>query len=408
MKKRILIIIPNLGRGGAQQIFRQQMQYLSHDYEVTGCVFNWNGSFGEDKKLHVISLDVPAGMNFLAKAWFFCKRISALLKIKKQYSIDIAISHLEGADYVNLLSRVKKCKAICWIHGTKKHDENISGFLGLLRSKLLMPLLYKQADAIVTVSQGIAKELSESIKGLEHRIATIYNGLELEQIHQLSNEPLEPGQVLIFDHPNVIITHCRLSRQKNLTALLSVFNELRKSINVRLLILGDGELRDQLILYCKDLGSKVWSCWSDMSLDNLHEVYFVGHQSNPFKMLKRAKLFVMTSAWEGFPLALCEAMACGLPVITTDCYTGPREILFPELPASQPVHSPVESSCGFLMPLVDVQDESSIHIWSAQLRQMFDSGFMNNFNKENSIERAKQFQISKSIEQTIDLLHSIG
>src|SRR5260221_1784610 len=105
MKKRILIIITNLCRGGAQREFRQQLKYLSDSFEAIGCVFNWDGAFEEDKAANVVSLNVEGGVTWVDKTYHFVQRIIRLRELKRKNGIDISISHLEGADYVNLLSK---------------------------------------------------------------------------------------------------------------------------------------------------------------------------------------------------------------------------------------------------------------------------------------------------------------
>src|SRR5688572_15352067 len=150
-RSKILIIIPNLGRGGAQQVFRDQLQFYSEKHDTLGCVFNWDDTFTDDRHSNIVSLDIPGGKNWPAKIFQFFKRVLALRKIKKQYNIEFSISHLEGADHVNLLSK-KKEKVICWIHGTKAFDENIEGILGIIRKKILIPLTYRLSDKIITVS----------------------------------------------------------------------------------------------------------------------------------------------------------------------------------------------------------------------------------------------------------------
>jgi hypothetical protein len=122
----ILVIIPNLGRGGAQQIFRQQLHYLPGDFQVTGCVFNWDGAFQEEHQENIISLNVPAGTNIFFKVYYFFLRVIRLRRLKRRLKVNVAISHLEGADYVNILSSAND-KTVGWIHGTKEFDKNING-----------------------------------------------------------------------------------------------------------------------------------------------------------------------------------------------------------------------------------------------------------------------------------------
>src|SRR5688572_28293672 len=155
---KILIIIPNLGPGGAQQVYRDQLAFFSKHYNTIGCVFNWDNTFEDDQLPNIISLDVPGGKNVFSKFYFFLKRVWSLRQIKKKYNIDFSISHLEGADYINLLSRRKE-KVFCWLHGSKVFDKEIEGIVGKIRKAILIPLTYRSVDKIVTVSEGIRQEL---------------------------------------------------------------------------------------------------------------------------------------------------------------------------------------------------------------------------------------------------------
>src|SRR5687768_7156924 len=179
--RTILLIIPNLGRGGAQQVFRDQLHFFSEHFNVIGCVFNWDDTFEDDRMSNMVSLDVPAGRGALGKIYSFIKRIFVLRTIKKKYNVSFSISHLEGADYVNILSKRKE-KTICWVHGTKAFDENISGTLGTIRKEVFIPLTYRLADKVITVSEGIRNELISIFKIPVSKIRTIYNNFVLEDI----------------------------------------------------------------------------------------------------------------------------------------------------------------------------------------------------------------------------------
>jgi glycosyltransferase involved in cell wall biosynthesis len=403
-RKKLLLLIPNLGRGGAQQVFRQQYAYLSKDFEVTGCVFNWDGAFPEDRHHKMVSLNVPGGKTLLAKAWYFILRIVRLRKLKQAKLFQVSISHLEGADYVNLLSS-NTDKTICWIHGTKRHDANIEGWLGSIRMNWLMPLLYNRADQLITVSQGIADELSGVIPGLKPKLKVIYNGFDVEQISSLSMQPLDGDLINLFNTSKVLITHCRLSRQKNLEGLLTIYSKIDHR-NTRLVIIGDGELRVKLIQECLQLGLSVWSAWDNTPVDANSNVYFMGQQANPFKYLRNAFIYLMTSGWEGFPLALCEAMACGLPVITSDCFTGPREIIAPEINSTQPLQEPYFSKYGVLMPLASLNDSFALDIWVNAIKYMLRQENLRLY-QEAGVVRIKKFELSKSMNQTINLIQEI-
>jgi len=404
IKSKVLIIIPNLGRGGAQRVFHQQLRYLSAWTDVVGCVFNWDGSFLEDHVENIISLDVPAGRSVFDKIYYFYLRIYRLRKIKCDQKITICISHLEGADYVNLLSRTDE-KVVCWIHGTKQHDKNISGFLGFLRFRFLMPILYKRADRIVCVSKGIEQELKRNITLKNFRLRTIYNGFDLDMIRLKSSEKVDPAFLSVANNYRIIVTHCRLSNQKNLGALLHIFKKLDRR-DCKLVIIGDGELLGELLELSRTLQLKTWDARRNEEMNSNHDVYFLGHQDNPFKFLSLAYLFAMTSGWEGFPLALCEAIACGLPVIASDCFTGPREILQPDLKEPQPISKAYDSKFGTLMPIPDAGDNRVLDLWKQEINRLL--------NQKRSADhvadtqaRIADFGISNSNKQTTHLIEEL-
>ncbi len=106
----------------------------------------------------------------------------------------------------------------------------------------------------------------------------------------------------------------RLSAQKNFTLLIRAFAKVLENRPARLIILGEGHLREELTQLCADL-------------DISKQVEMPGCESNPYKFMKNADLFVLSSNYEGLPNALVEALACGCPIVSTDCLSGPREIL---------------------------------------------------------------------------------
>lgn len=406
-KTRILLIIPNLGMGGAQRVFHQQLALLSPHFNVQGCVFNWDGALDEDKTNGILSLEVPAGRTWIRKISYFVLRVIRLRKIKRQMNIQVSISHLEGADYINLFSSGSD-KVICWIHGTKKFDRNIKGILGLIRKYILMPLIYRRVDKIVTVSKGIKDELKNTFKDVDTLLDTVYNGFDVELIQKLASDSVDAAFLQMSNTSEIIITHGRLSRQKNLRALIGIFEAYRKSVGSKLVIIGDGELRQELLDECQKLGLKTWSCWKKMPWDDLHEVYFLGQQQNPFKYLKHASLYVMTSAWEGFPLALCEAMVCRLPVMATDCYTGPKEILAPEISLSELVTVPYYANFGLLMPLADASNTTVMKIWCEALMDMLRDKHRLKRYSEVGINRICDFDLKLIINETVEVINDVN
>lgn len=346
------MIIPNLGLGGAQRAFHDHSVELSKYYEVTEAVFDLDLENLYPSGNPLQSLQVAGGGGPARKLANFFKRVSQLKQLKQRLKTDICISHLEGADYVNLLSKGQE-KVILLIQGSKSHDRNISGPTGWLRKSVLMPLLYKRADRIVCVSRDIIPEMVDDYGVAPHKLLAINNSFEVEQVRRQALEPLDAAMQTVYDAAPVLVTSGRLAVQKNQTPLLTIFAGLLQRQPVKLVFIGDGELRMELTNQAQLLGLRVYEAWKEIPLTPDYDVYFVGLQLNPFKYIRPAALFVFPSAWEGFPLALGEAMTCGVAVVTTDCPTGPREMVSPQSARPKvPIQVAELGEYGMLMPML--------------------------------------------------------
>jgi glycosyltransferase involved in cell wall biosynthesis len=178
----------------------------------------------------------------------------------------------------------------------------------------LVPKLYSGADAIVAVSQAAGSDLVRFAGLPANAVRVIYNPFDLTRIQsratELTGHPwFAPGQ------PPVVLAIGRLCEQKDFACLLRAFVQLRTTHKARLLILGEGELRSELEDQIAKMGLKA------------DEVQMPGFVANPFAYVARCAVFVLSSRWEGLPGVLIEAMAAGAPVVSTDCLSGPREIL---------------------------------------------------------------------------------
>lgn len=172
---------------------------------------------------------------------------------------------------------------------------------------------YPNADVIVAVSDGVAEDLARVAGIPAARIHTVYNPVVTDELAELAAtevaEPwLRPGA------PPVILTAGRLVAKKNHAMLLRAFARVRAVRAARLIVLGDGRERGQLEQLARQLGL-------------LEHVRFLGWVSNPFAYMARASVFALSSDREGLPGVLIQALACGCPVVSTDCPSGPAEIL---------------------------------------------------------------------------------
>ena len=187
--------------------------------------------------------------------------------------------------------------------------------------------LYPLADGIVTVSHGVAEDFAVYTGISPERIKVIYNPIISEQLLHAALEPVS-HPFFMDGQPPVILGVGRLTEQKDFSTLIRAFDIVRKSIPARLIILGEGEERkmlEELII----------------SLDMQDVVDLPGFTLNPFAFMKKASVFVLSSKWEGLPGVLIQALACDCPVVSTDCPSGPSEILN-------------DGQYGYLVPVGDV------------------------------------------------------
>jgi glycosyltransferase involved in cell wall biosynthesis len=372
MRKKLLIVIPNLGLGGAQRAFHDHSVELQKRYDVTEAVFNFDEPNIYPSGNPLENLNVAGGGNALNKAANFIKRITRLRALKSQLQADVCVSHLEGADYVNLLSKGRE-KIILLIQGSKVHDRNINGPLGWLRKKVMMPALYKRADRIITVSRDIMPEIIDSFGVDADKVLTIHNSFEVERVWAQAQEPLPAEMQAVYDAAPILVTSARLAVQKNQAPLLDILADLLLRRPAKLVFIGDGELRNELTTKARTLGLRVYEAWKQEPLTTDYDVYFMGLQQNPFKFIRPADLFVFPSGWEGFPLALGEAMICGAAVVTTDCPTGPREMLAPATTTPpMPIRTAEWAEFGVLMPMLTEADTliADEKVWVDILEQL--------------------------------------
>lgn len=178
----------------------------------------------------------------------------------------------------------------------------------------LIRRFYPMADTVIAASEGVADEIARISRIPRDNILTVYNPVISPEILERSREPADHAWLGEGAIAPVVVAVGRLVEQKDMATLLNAFRRVRDRRVARLLILGDGPERERLEAQVARLGLA-------------NDVALPGFVDNPYAVMARAQLFVLSSAWEGFGNVLAEAMACGCPVVSTDCPSGPREIL---------------------------------------------------------------------------------
>lgn len=396
---KIQFLINSLTSGGAERVATTIFNKLnkSNKYQIYFYTLEKDKFYYLDEKIYYKALS-----NFTLKTNNLIKIISLpFLTLKylietKRNNPDLLISFLELSNFVNILTaKILKKPVIISERINPKlmfDDKTLYG----KTHNFLIKSLYPKADKIITVSKEIENILNKHYNIPKEKIKTIYNPHYINKYQQLSNEPLEKQYRNIFKDSFVFINIGRLTEQKGQWFLIRSFKRVtEKYPNAKLIILGDGELKNKL----QELINK-------LNLQN--NVYLLGMQKNPFKFLKHSNCFVFSSLWEGLPNTVIEALSLNLPVISTDCKTGPREILCPELNISDKIDYPYYGKYGILTKPFsrefiwqDLNEKPLIEeekmLADLMIKMIEDEDLRKRYS--NGLERAKDFDIEKIIKE---------
>jgi glycosyltransferase involved in cell wall biosynthesis len=392
-RQTLLMVIPNYGYGGAQRVFSNLSSALSSEYRLVLVVFNNDQHDVYESSGIKLSLNVAAGRTLFSKFLRFIERCRKLRRIKNKYSCVATISHLEGANFINILSGGPGRKILC-VHGSKTApDSNRRGLIKVVERRGLIPVLFRRADRIVAVSQGIREELHTHFGVSKARIEVIRNGVNLELIGQMSRQPIPSEHEEIFKKP-VIVYSGRLAPQKNPVPVIDIYFGVLQHLDCNLLILGDGPLKSAMQQRCDDLNLT----FSESSSSPTTRILFTGFTTNPFAYLAKSSCYILTSDFEGFPLSPCEALACGLPSVCTDCPTGVREILSDKPEKSDTLLSvPEHVEYGILMPLIEESTYSQhVEMWAKTIVDILQTPNGMQSLRQRSKHRAKELSDVRS------------
>ena len=189
------------------------------------------------------------------------------------------------------------------------------GFAGRKLTPWFIKKLYARADQILTVSDGLSRSVEKLNEKLVGKTRTIFPPLDLPKIGQLVAERVDHPWFAKRDMP-VVCAVGRISWEKDFETLVRAIAVANKTRPLRLVVLGEGSAKEtkKLLDLTRELGIE-------------ERVDLLGHQNNPYKFMSQSDCFALTSLWEGFGIVLAEALACGCPIVSTDCPHGPSEIL---------------------------------------------------------------------------------
>lgn len=305
MKKKLVFFIGGLNFGGMERVVFIANELLSKDYDVKIATLYQNNA-DYDKNGEYFNLNVrPSRFKIIT----FIRRFIGTIKMKKIIKPDIVFSFGMYLNYLNILSNFLIIKRPTTVVGIRSYDWLTEPFVNKKFDKWII----QHADKVNSVSKKIAED-AEKIWGIPlNKNKIIYNPYDIEYIDKKANEKIDDFEFKKDKY--YIITMGRLANQKGFNHLVRAFKEVsKKHKNVILLILGNGDKKKCLDEMIKQYGLE-------------DKILLLGGKKNPYKYVRCANLYVLSSLSEGFPNALSEAMCIGTPVVSVNCKSGPSEIL---------------------------------------------------------------------------------
>jgi glycosyltransferase involved in cell wall biosynthesis len=307
---RIAVFTATMGSGGAERSMVRLAAGLASAGRPTDLVLGCRAEDAYADELpdavRVVRLDAPRALLALPRLVGYLRRerpVAMVSSLDYMNVIAVAARRLAGVD-TRLVVNEQNTLSMESGHSTQ------------LRQRLVPTLVrhsYPRADGIAAVSAGVADDLAAVVGLPRQRVSVINNPVIVPELSEMMAQPCYHPW-LVGNHPPVLLAVGRLSPQKDFECLLRAFATVRASTTARLLILGEGPDRQRLESLVRELG-----------LDS--DVQLPGWVGNPYPYMARSDLFVLSSRWEGLPTVLIEALYCGLRIVSTDCPSGPREIL---------------------------------------------------------------------------------
>ena len=382
-RKRLAILTYSLASGGAERVVSVLLPELKKWFDVTLVLMNEEIFYEipEGVRIRYLGHSDPSepGWKKLLKLPFLAR---AYRKFCREEGIEISLSFMTRPNYINLLAK-KSGSDIRTIISERSMPSKQYGYPGITSylNRFLIRRLYPLADRIVANSEGNRQDLIEHFDLLSEKITTIYNPFDVEKIREMMENapPFEKKGFFAF------ITVGRVDVGKNHRLLVEALATLGKEIPAKLIIVGEGPLDEELRRYVKHLGIEEKILWA-------------GRQSNPFVWMGFADCFVFGSNHEGFPNVLVEALACGLPVISTDCLSGPREILAMETNYNRPTQGYRIVGHGLLI------ETGNVGAMAAAMKEVYNNILLHGKLVNTAKKRAEDFEKSKIVRHFIDLL----
>ena len=340
---RVLFIVHALYGGGAERVVARVASALSAQHEVHVAVSSVNaGDYPVDDRVHLHVLgpvEYPLPILERVPGMYGRIRRQQLRRLKQELEADVSVSFLTRSNFDNVETRVGE-RVVVSVRSTLARtipSERAAAAKEIVKIRQAA----RAADCIVAVSRNVGLEQVDDFGADPKKVRVIYNPIDCDEIARAVSEPVEDAAFARFreEHDFIVATAGRLTWQKGQWHLIRAFAQTHaEHPGAGLLLLGQGECEGMLREVARANGVA-------------EDVYFAGFQANPFAYLGSSDVFAMSSMFEGFSNAMVEAMACGLPMVSTDCNSGPRELLAPNTDSRSSARTLIRAEFGLLTPV---------------------------------------------------------
>ena len=381
--KKVTLFINSLTSGGAERVLSVIVtELVAQNIEVNLLCIEKDNAYVLPKEVQITYLSNLTNHDSSLKKLLYLPYLALKLKrYIKENQTTLVQSHIYRANFTNILAKLFGAKHQVQVVEVTSINNLKDGSFSKKINFVLIKLLYKYADLVVFKAQRMKEEFLKNIPKIK-KYTVINNPYDIQNISSLAEEKVEDFE--FHQDKQYIVSVGRLSSEKRFITLVKVLKELDN--NIELILIGEGEEETNLKAYTHE--------------NKLEKrIHLLGKKENPFKYIKHSNLFVLASEGEGFPNVMVEAMICETPVISTDCISGPREILAPNTDINFQLQTGIELAHNGILYPVDNEENLKLAI-----ETMLNDKAKQEKYIANAFEKSQEYALKKIIEKYKEVL----